>query len=254
MCCACNTEEHQENPSDSTDSTTNSSISENADTTLSNQDVETYIWEKEKDTVTFDTLVLDANWHKGITVGGTFVSSLGFTDVSETPNYYWADDESYGEFEAGYYVPKTAHSVKTDMVPLHDFFFGQMEILTTTYNNHNLFIEGVRFVGVANTYEGDGLDFVRQASEHSGDKFGIGSTYEDVIKLIGEPDNKWTEQADTNLMASTCVFIEDNAELMLVFAHMDTEDDAKAVLTSVIWTPTKLKEALHIHYNESIEE
>jgi hypothetical protein len=105
---------------------------------------------------------------------------------------------------------------------------------------------------MVNPYEGGGIDTLKaKAAYTSNGNFGIGSSYENIVKIIGEASNQTTVPMDEGISLTSCVYVGDNAEMILTFMWVDDSGINSAALTSVSWIATTI--GTELHAQEGIE-
>ena len=253
--CACNKNDKTPDvtqPSTNTNPTDTSNpddVQTDTDIVLKDVEFDKYLWEKDLNPVGFETIKLDKNWGKSIVVGTTTISATTITEIANVDNYFYTDRGLCGDLEASYLTPKTGVVVSSPFVAIDDdaCFYGQVVLLSTTYNQNSI-VENVQFVGVPNVFVNNGMSHVvENAAYKTDDAFGIGSTYEYVNKIVGDCTNKFDTVMEDGITTTTYIYIGENVEMTLVFTRMSNDAENSGVLTTITWTPTAIKEALHMN-------
>jgi hypothetical protein len=208
---------------------------------------EQFVWEKPEQQIALDSIKLTEKWHEYIDVGGAIISTIDFTDISVIHNYYYGNNDSYADLETAYYVPTFSLSTKTDTINFDTYVSANLDIISTTFKDEvggkKVIIEEIRFISTINPYEG-GIEILKTDAYFSEGTFGIGSSYEYVVGLIGEPTAILTEDiGDVN--SSTCIYTAENAEMILSFMWFEQDGVESAVITSIDWIPTTIRSILH---------
>lgn len=208
---------------------------------------EEFIWEKEFQKLTTKDVRLDANWDKQIVVDDIKISSKQLTDMSALPNYYYENDaDSYSELETAYYVPTFMLLTSSKTSDLNDYATLQLDALSTTLNSNSdvkdLIIEELRLISQVNPYEG-GLDVLQKDAYDSDGQFGIGSSYKHTTSIIGNAFEETTESMN-DINWTTCIYVGDNATLILSFTWFADDDVESAVLTAIDWIAADVRAEL----------
>lgn len=235
------------NQTEATDPNMNTPTDESA--VLKDVEFDKYLWEKELKTVEFDTIKLNNNWSENIVVGTTTISATTLTEIANVDNYFYNDRGLCGDLEASYLTPKIGVSASSPFAAMDEdaCFYGQVILMSTTYNQNSI-VENVQFVGIPNVFVNNGMSHITEnAAYQSDDAFGIGNTYEYVSKIIGDCNSKFDTVMEDGVATTTYVYISQNVEMTLVFTRMADDAENDGVLTTITWTPTAIKEALHMN-------
>ena len=220
--------------------------------------IDKYIWEKEREYFDLSTIKLDKNWNEYIMVGDTTISSTEYVDMSSLSNYFFDEQNTKADLETAYNVPTKGFALMTDANDVDFNFITNLTIKGTTMN-HNVLIEGVSFIGFVDPYSDDLNTLMAESQYPFEDSFGIGSTYEQVIGVLGEPSSCFIEPSE-DVNTTRIIYKTDKTKMILTFSwvgscyeietdgetQIEYDDEAMkyAVLTSLEWTPFALRETL----------
>jgi hypothetical protein len=208
------------------------------------------IWEKPFNPIATGTILLDKNWSSYVSIGEIKVLSNRMTDVSLISNYYYDENSSASNLRTLYYLPTLRYALQTDnfITDISTYLFMDLTCTTLKGNGtqHNAIIESVKIIGTPNYY-GDGIAVLRENSKNAYDQqIGIGSAYDHVVEQLGEPKATHTESVDNGTCFTTCVYVSESVEMTLSFAHENSQNPNDGVLISIEWTPTTVREELHM--------
>lgn len=205
------------------------------------------LWEAEKKEIGVDTIKLDAKWNENISIGDAVVSAKSFTDFSVIPNYYYGKGDSYATLEAAYHTAGEVISLRTNAIDVDEYVSVDLNIDGKAWSEEDrnyVAVEGIRLIATANIYEG-GLETLKDLATYvPGDSFGVGSTYSHINNIIGEPTNSFSDRAADGTNLTTCVYISDDVEMILSYCWFEKDGIESAVLTSIDWMPTTVRDAL----------
>jgi hypothetical protein len=208
------------------------------------------IWEKDYQEFTLEDFVLGADWYERVNIGDIDVYSTEMIDASKLPNYYYKINGSHADLETMYYIPTVCLSVNSS-----NYTIGKWSTVTsivdfTTYLQfkdnvalRNPIVEKIKVSADTNIYEG-GLNELTGAAKFSTQSFGIGSTYRHVSNLIGEPTNVLAEDWDEMIHAAMCIYVANDAELLLTFVWDADKSQDEAILIEINWIPTTVRTIL----------
>lgn len=238
------------------------STSENDNETDSNTEAEddqkhdvvsedTMLWEKAYKNADIATVVLSSEWSSYIKLGEATVSSTIMTDASALPNYFFDEgDESHLALEETYYVP-TFQCVSSTNRDLGNYASLQLHITNTTLKiddpdsvfDYSILDEIVATCST-NPYEKD-LEFISESADWADGIFGIGSMYEHVVNIIGEPHSTNESNSGDGITWITCRYISETAYLTLGFTNYEQDAVESPILTSISWIPVGVCNILH---------
>ena len=203
------------------------------------------IWDKQPSKMGANILELTSNWNQNISFGGATISSTKPTDLSVLPNYFFDENNSYADIETAYYVPHVGYRLEK-LTQMGSDITGVCEIDLTT-SNSSLNIEKIAYTLMINPYTG-GYATLRNSVSYDEGKFGFGSTYKDVMAILGEPESKLEHsQGDYELILAG--YMSDNAYMQIEFSRMSDEPESDAVVTMIIWTASTVYDELRAQDN-----
>ena len=212
---------------------------------LSNEQM---VWEKPEKQMTLGTIKISKDWDKFIIVDEIAVSAIDYTDMSMINNYYYGSNDSYANLETAYYVPTYRLSMMTNDVYFDEYISAIMNIVGTTNDAHkdkHVVIEEINFITTVNPYEG-GLDTLKTNASYTSDGyFGIGSTHSYIENIIGKANSETTTPMIMGINLTNCVYIGENAEMIMTFMWNNDDGIDTATLTSIDWIATKISSDLH---------
>lgn len=234
------------NPTTPTDSPYQETLPNDFDDNKTSIEIDKYLWEKEYSDFKLSSLTIDKNWDNEISFGETKMLTRDKNDISFLPNYFYTADQQHIDLETAYHVSHYGIKISTSNVKLSDFASAQGLVTCTTFGQ-NVIIENICVIANVNPYEG-GFEILKNTANTYGEnRVGIGNTYSDVNKLLGNALSETSEQMD-DITMYTCVYASEHSQVM--FSFMSISDDREnAVMTSIEWTPIKIRAQLHTQDN-----
>lgn len=201
--------------------------------------VEQLIWEKQNKEFNVNDVQLNKNWATSILINNSIISGVEPTDLSVIDNYFFTKDwpeldifTSYNERLDGV----STISKKIGTFSRFDFTVKTKPLMA------NQIVSQVELVGITNVFEG-GLEELREYRCADGVNFTIGNTYGEVFEILGKNSGESTTDGGTSYV-TVVSYNSPNANLILYFTHENENDVNEGVLTSIIWTPTAVNEAV----------
>lgn len=198
------------------------------------------IWEKTFSTMGINVLSLTSNWNKSIAFGGANISSTTPTDLSVLPNYFFNETNPHADVETAYYIPHLGYRLEK-LTQLGANITGLCEIDLTT-SPASLNIERVSYTLMVNPYEG-GYKTVRENTSYDAGTFGLGSTYKEVMDILGEPGSK-LEHSQGDYKLILVGYMSDDAYMQIEFSHMSDEPESDAIVTMITWNASTVYDTL----------
>lgn len=198
--------------------------------------IEKYLWEKPYQAIKTSDVCLGADWEHSIIVGGVDVTSTKFTEIASLPNYFFKENDSFGDLQELYHSYAKRAFFQADRVDYQDFLSADFTLYLSSLNN-NVMIDSLRFNIICNPYEG-GLDDLIKMNSFDNGKVGLGSSYDACINILGEPEEKDVRVND-EFETVLCKYDSDNVSMNLVFTQKK-DDPSSGVLTWIEWTPKNL--------------
>lgn len=204
-------------------------------------EVEKVIWEKEFAKIGINSIRVNAKWDEYIIVGGAKVLASEKTDFSVMPNYFFDDSYQPADVQTAYFVPRVGLLVQKQY-PFTNLVTGLLDVEATSGHN-NLFIERVAYTVLHNPYEGS-IAQISNAAEYSDGEVGIGSSYEDVVSILGKPTN--TDEFDSGTGYKNVILTYGTAQTRLVIelSLMNSNDKNEAIVTGIDWLAMAVKDEL----------
>jgi len=203
------------------------------------------IWEKEFSSVEMKDIVIGEDWPERIMIRDAEVSSKQAADISILENFFFENENISEDLQTVYRVPTLGHFTSSPRVYLTRFTSMRLDVTTTTLNEYAV-IEEILCTVATNPHEEGGLKTLSETAPYATDKnFGLGSTYEQVMSVIGEPNDVFTDSVGDGLNSTTCVYVSETAEMILTFMWFEEDGQDTAALMTINWLPMQIREMLH---------
>ena len=209
---------------------------------------ETEIWDKTKETLTNKSVKITSNWKEQIFVGNgdtyNYISAINPTDISVVPNFFYDDPNHFIPLSDMEFDNKVNQALFSDEVRNEDDQTYQMMVGTTSYKG-DIIVEELSFIATANYAEKDAFAKFIESAPQWDDAVGIGNTFAHTKSILGEPVTKIGEISNGEQTNVTYIYQDPTVILMLSFVRDQEDEEGDGVLTSIIWTPSLVKEILH---------
>lgn len=209
------------------------------------KDISKYIWDKQFVQLSTADVVIDENWDKYIKIKDDYIMSNSFVDLSEMHNYFVRseDKEEGNSILVNRAYSEVGGEQKSASVVTKDAEFAQSKLVVSTkYNKKNAYIKNIDFQAVVNISSG-GLDNLIKKKSPNG-KISLGNTYEEAKNIL-KNETKLVEDVQGDSITTFYLYESEHAELELRFTRLNSEDENKAILTGIKWTPTLISNKLN---------
>ena len=211
------------NPSDTTPST---DIDEPiADTSIAAGSQ--FVWDKEYQTLNAKDIQVDKNWSSYITIGGNKIMSNQMTDASVLNNYFYDENKLsvIDDMKMAYELDWRDFYVKTETIAPNELANGELVVTASSHPSEAKFLDTYKHNLIAHTIQYNGyaaeleeiVNALKEIKVDGEGVWGIGSTYEDVMSIMGEPTNEYSEDAFEHSMFTTVIYANEQCTLSITF-------------------------------------
>ena len=209
------------------------------------------MWDKPYQQMRPNDIYFDENWDLYITVGERQIATDVFTDISILNNYFYDDVVANADaMKMAYELNWRDFYAVTETFANNSLANGEVKIFASTYPsenlvfdvyNRNLVITSVRY----NSFVSNVEEVVNALNEMHVEKtgaWGIGSVYEDVVTMIGNPEYEATEAMYENCFLTTSAYRTDKCTLSITY--FSTVENSKGIVVGFVWTPNLLSDEI----------
>ena len=215
------------NPDDNNDATsiidTNNPFIQDTDIAMGTQ----FVWEKEHQVLNANSIRVNSDWESYIMVGENKITANQMSDASVLNNYFYKDNELSiaDDMKMAYELNWRDFHVRAKTAAPNALANGELIIRASTYPtqskvldkyDRHLIIHSVQYNSCAAEIE-EILNALREIKVDSENVWGIGSTYEDVVQIMGEPDAEHAENVFEHSMLITSAYQRDNCTMTITF-------------------------------------
>lgn len=206
-------------------------------------EVEKVVWEKEFNKIGLNSIRVDSKWNEYIIVGGAKVSALTKTDFSVMPNFWFDGDYQPADVQTAYFVPHVGLIVNKEF-QFSNLVTGLLDVETTS-GTHNLFVERIAYTLLHSPLDGS-LTQIASANDYKEGEVGIGSTYDDVIAVLGNPSNVDSFDSGIGYKNIILSYGSEKSRLVVEFTLKDSDSQDKAIVTGLDWLAMAVKDELRM--------
>ena len=206
-----------------------------------------FVWDKDYKKLSPTDIKFDKNWDSYITVGNTKIVTDALTDMSVLDNYFYDGVLTNADnMQMAYELNWRDFYAKAETVAENPLANGEVMINASTYPsdtivldkyNRNLIITSVRYNSYAAEFE-EILNALKAVKVSDNNAWGVGSTYEDVVALIGQPSVEYSEDVFEHSIITTATYETDKCNLSITY-FTETPDN-KGFVIGFVWTPIQL--------------
>ena len=240
---------------DNTNPSVDTTNPDNANASISNNIVmsDSFVWDKDYQQFNATDITIDKNWDSYITVGGIQISTTQMTDFSALNNYFYNENPLgvVDDMKMAYELNWRDFHVKAETIAPNELANGEIIISASSYPsedkvldmyNHNLVISSVQYNSYAAEFD-EIFNALQEIQVTGNNVWGIGSSYEDIVAIMGEPILEYTDDVFEHSVLTTMVYEKENCSISITCFTNTSE--SKGVAIGLLWTPTDINNQLN---------
>jgi hypothetical protein len=208
------------------------------------------VWEKDKIELKSNSVSVNDEWYRYITVGENKIPATQLPDVSLLPNYYYGPNSSASDLEMVRYIPTLRYLQTTKEVKIANFASITLDATITTlvrdmvdHMERSSIFEEIEMRAKIHPYEG-GIETLVENAIYDDGYFGLGSSHKTVIELLGEPTD-FRDETDRDQTIRTSVYMSKHVELVVTYILCGGDNIDDAVVMEISWIPITACNYLH---------
>lgn len=213
---------------------------------------EQFIWDKEYDSFKATDIVVNKDWADYITLDGQKMYTTNMMDMSALNNCFYNDnllgivDDMKMAYELGWRDLR----VSAETIAPNDLANGLLTVKSSTYPttetvletySRNLVVDSIQYDSYVAEHE-DVVTAFKDIHVEEKDSWGIGSTYDEVVAIMGAPTVEFADDVFEHSILTTATYQSEHCIMTITF-FTDTAAE-KGFVVGLTWTPTTINDTV----------